>query len=313
MEKINLALISGGTSSERDVSLAGGNEVFEVLDKSKYNIRRYDPKTDLPLIVRDAPEIDVALLVLHGRDGEDGTLQGMLDLLKIPYQGSGVLGSAIAMNKLISKRIYEHAGIPVPPYVAVQRNAPVDVDAIVEKLGLPLFVKPVCGGSSIGMSMVKEKEALTGAIERAFAVDESVLVEACVEGVELTCAVMGNRTLEALPVVQIVPGEKNDFFDYEAKYTPGATREICPAPISEEIERKVKAYARKAHEVLTLKGYSRTDMILSGDRLHVLETNTIPGMTRTSLLPLAAETAGISFSALIEKLIALALEEKDQA
>jgi D-alanine-D-alanine ligase len=310
MKKLTVALLSGGISSEREVSMQSGDQVYEALDNAKYNILRYDPKTDLPRLVNDAPEIDVALIILHGPYGEDGTVQGLLDLLGIPYQGSGVLGSALAMNKAVTKQLYEKSGLPVPPYLIYDGKDKVDADAWVGQIGLPLVVKPVVGGSSVGMSIVKSTDALQDALDKATAHDSAVLVESFIAGTELTGGVIGNRDLEALPIIEIIPDQTYEFFDYEAKYTPGATREICPARIDDELTKKAQSYAKKAHKALFCRGYSRTDMILRDGKIYVLETNTIPGMTATSLLPQAAQTAGIDFSRLMDRLIDLSLEER---
>ncbi len=309
MKKLTVALLSGGISSERDVSLGSGNQVFEALNKDKYDVVRYDPKTDIPKLVNDAPGIDVALIILHGPYGEDGTVQGLLDLLDIPYQGSGVLGSAVAMNKLTSKQLYEKAGLDTPPYMVLENNGPLDVTACVDTLGLPMVVKPVSGGSSIGIEIVRTEEALAGAVEKAFAEDASVLLEACIEGLELTCGVIGNEELTPLPVIEIIPGEDHAFFNYTAKYTAGEASEICPARIDDDLAQRVQAHAASAHFALNCKGYSRTDMIHADDKLYILETNTIPGMTPNSLLPLAARTADIPFDTLLDRLIELGIEE----
>lgn len=309
MKKLTVALLSGGISSERQVSLDSGQQVFEALDTEKYDVIRYDPKTDLAKLVSDAPAIDVAMIILHGPYGEDGTVQGLLDLLSIPYQGSGVLGSAIAMNKLTSKQLYEKAGLATPPYITATRKETLDITDCIEKLGLPIVVKPVSGGSSIGISVAKTTQALQDALASAFAEDDAVLLEQCIEGIELTCGVLGNETLEPLPVIEIIPGEAHAFFDYTAKYTAGATQEICPARIDNDLAERVKASAIAAHNALCCRGYSRTDMIYSGDTLYVLETNTIPGMTPNSLLPLAARSADIPFGKLLDRLIDLALED----
>jgi D-alanine-D-alanine ligase len=306
-KKLTVALISGGISSEREVSLRGGDQIFEAMDKKKYRVRRYDPKTDLGKIFVDAPRIDVALINLHGNFGEDGTIQGLLDLLGIPYQGSGVVGSAIAMNKLASKRLYEQAGLPVPPYRIIKRNDTFNPQALQTALGLPLVVKPVQGGSSVGVTIVQSIDSLEKAVASAFTHDDAVVVESYIAGIEITGAVLGNHHLEALPLIEIIPDTAHDFFDYEAKYTAGVTQEICPARIDEKLTLEAQSYAKAAHNALFCKGCSRTDMILKGRNLYVLETNTIPGMTENSLLPLAAKTAGISFSLLIEKLIELGL------
>jgi D-alanine-D-alanine ligase len=307
MKKLTLALLSGGDTPERAVSQKGGDEVFEALDKQRYDIRRYDPKYDLGRLVADADGIDAALLILHGPNGEDGTIQGLLDLLKIPYQGSGVLGSSVAMNKLMSKHLYERAGIPIPEYTALHRRRNVDAGAVIEKMGLPLVVKPAVGGSSIGVHIVGSEADFSASLAAAFALNDLVLVEKYIQGVEITCGVIGSENPEPLPLIEILPGKGSTFFDYEAKYTPGATQEICPARISEELTREAQAYGIRAHEALFCRGYSRTDMIYDGKGLYVFETNTIPGMTSTSLLPLAAKTAGISFSQLLDRLIDLSL------
>jgi D-alanine-D-alanine ligase len=310
MTKLSIALLSGGISSERDVSIASGNQVYEVLDRDKYEVIRYDPKTDLPKLVADADSIDAALIILHGPYGEDGTVQGLLDLLDIPYQGSGVLGSAISMNKLVSKQLYKNAGIPVAPDMTFKSIDLIETRAVVDQLGMPLVIKPVTSGSSIGLSIVKSEDALNDALEKAFAEDHEVLIESYIKGVELTGGVIGNEELQALPIVEIIPGKEFDFFDYTAKYTPGATEEICPARIDEATTQKAQSYAKMAHRALCCKGYSRTDMILADGELYVLETNTIPGMTPTSLLPQAAQAAGIDFSRLLDKLIEFSLEDK---
>ncbi len=311
MKKINLALLSGGISSEREISLKSGDQVFDALDKEKYDIIRYDPKTDLPKLVADADKIDAALIIMHGPYGEDGTIQGLLELLDIPYQGSGVMGSAVAMNKLATKQLYELAGIPVPPYLVFKRSDRFDAEDCEERLGLPLVVKPLEAGSSVGMTIVRTSREITPAAELAFSHGDAILVEGFVDGLELTAGVIGNQTLEALPIIEIVPGEAYEFFDYEAKYTPGATKEICPARISDAMTEKAQTYAKMAHTALFCEGYSRTDMIMEADEIYVLETNTIPGMTATSLLPQAGVAAGISFTELLDRLIELGLEQHE--
>jgi len=309
MKKLTIALLAGGISSEREISLQSGDQVHEALDKKKFDVIRYDPKTDLNRLVAEAPNIDAALIILHGPYGEDGTVQGLLDLLDIPYQGSGVLGSAIAMNKLVSKHLYERFGLPVPPYIVIQHNNAIDPEEYLERLGMPLVVKPVKGGSSVGISIVKSKESLKNAVDEAFTHDDTVLIESYIDGIELTGGVIGNKNLEALPIIEIIPDKEHEFFDYEAKYTAGITREICPARIDEDLTVKAQTYAKMAHSSLFCKGYSRTDMILKKREIYIIETNTIPGMTATSLLPLAARSAGIGFSQLLDRLIELSIEE----
>jgi D-alanine-D-alanine ligase len=308
MKKLKLALLSGGISSEREVSLNSGQQVYDALDKSRYDIVRYDPQTDLPDLVADADRIDAALVILHGPFGEDGTIQGLLDLLDIPYQGAGVLGSAVAMNKLVAKRLYEQADLKVPPYCLVRRGPLPELGGCVQHLGLPIVVKPVVGGSSIGMSIAHSEKELRDAVEEAFKFDRQVLLEKYMEGIEVTGGVLGNDDPEALPLIEIVPGEGHAFFNYQAKYTAGATEEICPARINDVLTEKAQACAIRAHEALFCRGYSRTDMIIQQDEIYVLETNTIPGMTATSLFPQAAAKAGMDFTRLLDRLIALSLE-----
>ncbi len=309
MKKLTVALLSGGISSEREVSLNSGNQVFEALDKKKYDVLRYDPKTDLQRLVADAQKINVAMIILHGPFGEDGTVQGLLDLLGIPYQGSGVLGSAVAMNKLMSKQLYQQVGLPVPSYLSLKRSDTIDPAGIAARLGLPVVIKPVQGGSSVGMSIVRSESDLPGAIQKAFDYDTTVLVEAYIDGIEITGGVLGNSDPEALPLIEIIPDKSHAFFDYEAKYTAGVTQEICPARIDAALTEKARTYAVMAHEALGCKGYSRTDLMLKGRDFFVLETNTIPGMTATSLFPQAAAAAGLSFAQLLDRLIELSLED----
>lgn len=307
--KLTVALLAGGKSAEREVSLKSGDQVFQALDKEKYHILRYDPRDDLVRLAQDCSTIDVALIILHGRMGEDGTIQGLLDSLGIPYQGSGVLGSAIAMNKIVSKQLYVQAGLPTAPHVVLDRTQPVDANKGLHGVTFPVVVKPEHEGSSIGLSIVRSAGELAEALKTAWRYDRRCLVEQFVAGKEVTGAVIGNDSIEALPLIEIIPGKDYKFFDYEAKYTPGATEEICPARISPEETQKAQALAVRAHQTLHCRGYSRTDMIIGNDgAIYVLETNTIPGMTKTSLLPRAASVAGISFSRLLDRLIALALE-----
>ncbi len=309
MEKLRVALIAGGKSSEREVSLKSGTQVYEALDKCKYDIRRYDPLTDLDRLVKEAPEIQVALIIMHGRGGEDGTMQGFLDLLEIPYQGSGVLASALAMNKELSKALYQMTGLKVPNAMAFSRQiapSPQDIEAA---LGLPVVIKPATEGSSIGISVARTLDELEAGLAAAFRYDAQVLVEEFIEGTEITGAVLGNATPQALPLVEICPADHYTFFDYDAKYQPGASQEICPARLSPELTQKAQTCALKAHQALGCRGYSRTDMIVRDDKIYVLETNTIPGMTATSLFPQAAKAAGLDFTELLDKLIKLALEK----
>ncbi|MCA1989260.1 MAG: D-alanine--D-alanine ligase [Desulfarculus sp.] len=305
--KLRLALLMGGGSSEREVSLKSGRAVLANLDPARYQTVVFDPSCDLARLVDEAPNLDLALVMLHGRGGEDGSLQGLLDLLGIPYQCAGVLGCALAMHKPLAKDRYRLFGLPVAPDVVVERGQERPLPAILEKLGLPVVVKPALEGSSFGISVVRRVEELDPALDRAFALDHTVLVEKFLPGREVTGAVLGNRELEPLPLVEIIPGEKYQFFDFEAKYTPGASHEICPARLDAATTAQIQDLACRAHQALGLKGYSRSDFILTSEGPVLLETNTIPGMTATSLLPQAAAAAGLSFSQLLDRLIELAL------
>jgi D-alanine-D-alanine ligase len=308
MKKMRVALIAGGKSSEREVSLKSGEQVYQALNKDKYDIRRYDPLDELERLVREAQELDVALIIMHGRGGEDGSIQGLLDLLEVPYQGSGVLASALAMNKELSKILYLQAGLKVPrALVFSQREAPSPRE-IEEKLGLPGVIKPLNEGSSIGITIARSLQELEQGLAAAFKYDSRVLVEEYIEGPEVTGGVLGNAKLQALPLVEIVPATSYPFFTYEAKYQAGATTEICPARIDPELTAAAQKCAITAHLALGCRGYSRTDMKIRDREIYVLETNTIPGMTATSLFPQGAKAAGLEFPELLDTLIALALD-----
>ena len=309
MKKMRLALIAGGKSSEREVSLKSGEQVYRALDKNKYDIKRYDPKDDLEKLVREAKEIDAALIIMHGRGGEDGAMQGLLDLLEIPYQGSGVLASALAMNKELSRYMYRNAGLKVARALYFDRAEAPGPQEIEAALGLPVVIKPVNEGSSIGVTIPRTREEAAQGLAAAFRYDNRVLVEEFLTGREVTGAVLGNHDLQALPLVEICPSEDYAFFSYDAKYLPGATTEICPARLDPELTKQAQECALTAHRALGCRGYSRTDMIVREGEIYVLETNTIPGMTATSLFPQAAHAIGLEFPALLDRLIELALEK----
>lgn len=308
-DRLRVALLCGGTSGERQVSLMGAEQVEEYLDPEKYLVTRYDTANDLVKLAGDAANIDVALIILHGPQGEDGTIQGMLELFGIPYQGSGVLGSGLAMDKNLSKELYALHNLPVAKWRMVDTQQ-ADVQGLCEQLSFPLVVKPVRVGSSLGMTIAKTPEQLRQGIDTALSHDSEVMIEEYIEGIEITVAVLGNDQPEGLPIVEIIPNDKYEFFDYEAKYQPGATMEICPARIEPQIRDLAQQYAVTAHKVLKLRGYSRTDMILTATgQLYLLETNTIPGMTKTSLFPQAAKEHGLEYGQMLDRLIELALEK----
>jgi D-alanine-D-alanine ligase len=240
----------------------------------------------------------------------------MLDILGIPFVGSGVLSSAMAVNKHIAKMIYRAEGLKVARDMVISRASglPVDTlaDKIIETLGPNTVIKPVEEGSSIGMSVCRDRAEILDGLKKAFEYGYETMIEEYIRGAEITCCVMGNEELETLPLIEIVPRSQYRFFDYEAKYKAGATEEICPAPIEKGLAERARAIAVSAHRALKCSVWSRSDMIIRDKDIYLLETNTIPGMTETSLFPLAARQAGMTFSGLLEKLIALSMEKSRQ-
>ncbi|MHB1323858.1 MAG: D-alanine--D-alanine ligase [Coriobacteriia bacterium] len=302
---LSVALLMGGTSAEREVSLNTGAQVAAALEQRGHRVTRIDT-ADLGFIDTLRSQIfDVVFICLHGRFGEDGTMQGLLEVLGLPYVGSGVLASALAMDKVASKHIFEACGLLTPPSVALCER-PADLRPIVVELGEKLVVKPANEGSSVGMSIVHEPSELGEALDLAFGYDAIVLVERFVAGVEVTVGVIGNEDLLALPTLEIVP--VHEFYDYESKYVPGMSSHIIPARVSEELRAECQRVALAAHRALGCRGMSRADTIVTGGgEVHLLEVNTIPGMTATSLLPDSARAAGIEFPDLCDRLVRLAL------
>ncbi len=305
--RLLVAVLKGGRSAEREVSLNTGAQVAAALLEAGYRVVEIDAGEDDFISRLQDQRPDVVFICLHGRLGEDGTVQGLLELLDMPYVGSGVLASALAMDKVMSKHVFAFAGIPTPAYAALRRGDPVDTDALTAALGPKTVVKPANEGSAIGVTIAHSSVELPGAIETAFEHDDSVLVEKFVTGIELTVGVLGNRDLEALPTLEIVP--EHEFYDYESKYIPGMSRHIIPARIPEAAQAECARLAIEAHRVLGCRGMSRTDIMIAEDgAAYVLEVNTIPGMTTTSLLPDAARAAGIEFPELCARLVSYAVE-----
>ena len=303
----HVVLLAGGKSDEREISLASGEGARAALEEAGFPVTMLDPAKDEDLKRLIDEDFDVAFLCLHGKYGEDGTMQGMLELIGLPYTGSGMWGSMLAMNKTKAKWYFEREGVPTPPAVTLKKGDPVDAEAIVEKLGQNVVVKPDASGSALGVNIVEGADEVAAAIDRVFELDDVVLVERYVKGMELTVAVVGGDEVEALPVIEILP--TNEFYDYESKYAPGGSKHICPARLDEQTTKMVQDYAVRAHQALECRGMSRSDFILEDDgSCWILETNTIPGMTETSLLPDAARAAGMSFPELCTKLVQIALE-----
>ena len=306
--KIKVAVLAGGWSGEREVSLKSGKGVYAALNRERYDVTIYDPRDDLGVLIKKKAEIDLAFILLHGKFGEDGRVQGLLDVLHIPFVGSGVLASAMAMNKRIAKDIFRGVGLRVAGEVILKQGERFSVDRLMDRLGTSVVIKPVSEGSSLGISIAHGREEILKGIEKAFQYDGEVMAEEYLDGKEITCCVLGNQVLEMLPVVEIVPDISYKFFDFEAKYKPGATNEICPAPIAPALAEEAASCAKKAHRALKCSVWSRSDMIIRDETLYLLETNTIPGMTETSLFPLAARRAGMTLSDLLDRLISLSLE-----
>jgi D-alanine-D-alanine ligase len=301
----------GGRSSEREVSLASGLEIFKHLDPARYVVTRFDPATDLVALVEKAKSFDVAFPALHGPLGEDGTIQGLLELLGLPYVGSGVLASALCMDKSATKDVYRSKGLPVAKDALARSSQDplAAAEAALERLGSPVVVKPLNQGSSVGLTIASDPAAAAAARNEARALYPVALIEQHIQGRELTCAVLGNADSRALPPIEIVPAEGHRFFDYQAKYEPGQAQEICPARLTPAETAKVSELAELSHLALGCRGLSRTDMILDGQgAFYLLETNTLPGFTPNSLLPTAAAAAGFKFDELLYELIKLALE-----
>lgn len=291
-----VGVLLGGRSAEREVSLNSGGAVLAALLRQGVDAHAFDPaERDLADLARQ--HFDRVIIALHGRHGEDGTIQGALELLGIPYTGSGVMASALAMDKWRTKLLWEAAGVPTPEYALL--DAATDFDAVVQKLGLPIFVKPAREGSSIGMSRVAAAADLKCAWEKAAQFDPLVLAERFIDGAEYTCAILGNS---ALPMIRLVP--KTDFYDYEAKYVRDDTEYRVPCGLTVRDEQAIQALALKAFAVLGCSGWARLDVMLdAAARPYFLEANTSPGMTDHSLVPMAARAAGMDFDALVMKIL----------
>ena len=292
-----VAVLLGGKSAEREVSLKSGGAVLASLKRNGVDAVAFDP-AERPL--HDLEAYDRVFITLHGRGGEDGTIQGALELFGIPYTGSGVMASAVGMDKWRTKLLWQAAGIPTPQFELVAADS--DFDAIEKRLGLPLFVKPANEGSSIGISKVKVAGGLRAAYEEAAKYDTLVIAERFVGGGEYTVGVLGDQVL---PVIRIVPA--NEFYDYEAKYLRDDTRYLCPAGLSEFQEAAIRAQALQAFRVLGGRGWGRVDFLMDESGNHYfLEANTSPGMTDHSLVPMGARAAGIEFDQLVMQILEMA-------
>lgn len=291
-----VAVLMGGLSAEREVSLKSGTAILTALKRKGVDAHGIDAGHDVFAQLR-AGQFQRAFIALHGRFGEDGTVQGGLEVMGIPYTGSGVLGSALGMDKLRCKRIWSAAGLPVADQVVLTTG--IDLDSVAEQLGFPMFVKPSSEGSSIGVSKVRTRAELEQAWTLAAKYDRVVLAERFVDGPEVTCAILGER---ALPLIRIET--KREFYDYEAKYISDDTRYHCPSGLDAAVEYKLQDLARRAFEQIGCSGWGRVDFMLDKhNNPFVLEVNTVPGMTDHSLVPKAAKQAGIDFDELCLRIL----------
>jgi len=340
---IRVNVVMGGPSAEYEVSLNSGSQVLTHIDRSKYSLRAVAVNKDKQFYYMDVgdtiPDVhnfsepgspfkgpfhpsaskeiwddcDAAFLALHGEYGEDGVIQGYLEALGIPYTGSNVYASAVAMNKITSKFLYELNGIGVPEYSVYGINHPdVTIDAIIKKHGFPCFLKCPQSGSSRLMGRVVDRGELESLLKELQESADDILVETSITGIELSCGVidMPDGTTKALPPIEIRPAEASEFFDYTAKYSHDGSTEIVPAPRPAELLKEIEDIAVKAHKILGCYGVSRTDFMYDNSKLYVLETNTLPGMTSTSLLPKAFKAIGGTYAGLLDVLISSALVKK---
>jgi len=308
---MKIGVICGGLSSEREVSLRTGDAIFRALLKKGYNVVKIDMDRNIAETLKKE-NIDFAFIALHGKYGEDGAIQGLLEIMDIPYTGSGILASSLAIDKIMTKKILKAEGIPTPDYISFNFDENPNLEAIsseiLQTLNLPVVIKAPREGSTIGIEFVFSEQELPKAIKKVLEIDKQLLVEEFIEGVEVTASVLGNSNPVVLPLIEIV--SKTRFYDYEAKYTPGLSEHIIPPRISPELSQKVTEFARKTYKALGCRGFARVDFMIDvrKNEAYVLEVNTIPGMTATSLFPDAAKAQGISFEDLVEKILMLGLE-----
>lgn len=305
MKKIKVAVLMGGRSSEHEISILSGQQVVKNLDKNKYEI--------LPIVISKsgawklaslAKEVDVVFIAMHGPYGEDGTIQGMLELSNIKYTGSGVLSSSLCMDKEFFRQLMKSHKFSIPKYICIKKDDSLNEKIVLKKVGNgPYFIKPVSGGSSVGSSIARNFKELNKSVKVAFKYDNRVLIDEYINGLELTCAVLGNEKPIALPIVEIHP-LKGDFFDYNSKYSDKGSEEIVPANISTTLTRKVQDLAIRVYKAVGCKGFGRVDFILKDNKTPtILEINTIPGLTQMSLLPKAAKAAGVTYGQLLDIIV----------
>lgn len=297
-----IGVLMGGNSFEREVSLKSGAAVYRNLSDLGYNVVSIDVGRDIPFVLREK-EVEFAFLALHGGYGENGTIQGLLEFMGIPYTGSGVLASALAMDKIASKKIFMYHQLPIPGFRIFSNN--VSSHEINVDFSLPWVVKPAFEGSSIGVSIVRKKDQIGEALKHAFYYGNTLIVEQYIQGQEVQVGILGNRALGGVEVRPSV-----EFYNYEAKYTSGLTDYVIPPKVKIDVYKKAEQIALKAHNFLGCSGVTRVDLIIDKtENPYLLEVNTIPGMTETSLIPKIADYAGMTFSEILEEMIRLAFEK----
>ena len=306
-----VGVLLGGRSGEREISLMSGNGVLEALHLKGVDAYPFDPGLRPPAELAQE-KFDRIFISLHGRYGEDGTIQGFLELLNIPYTGSGVLASALSIDKIVTKQVWLSNGLSTPVFVELTANS--DWDAVAEKLGLPLIVKPAHEGSSLGLTKVKKVSDLPAAYELAAKIDTKIIAETCIIGDELTCPLVGEgASAEALPVIKIVPPDAN--YDFHHKYFSDETKYLCPTGLPEEINLAVQNLALAAYKALGCRTWGRADVMIDQKtgKPYLLEMNTSPGMTSHSLVPMAAKAAGIEYADLVLWILSQTLKQEGVA
>ena len=299
-----VGVLYGGKSGEREVSLMSGKAVYEALKSKGIDAHLFDTGTHT-VAELEKEKFDRVFIALHGIYGEDGCMQGLLEELQVPYTGSGVMASAIAMDKIMTKRLWLAEGLPTPRYTELKADT--DFDEVVAKLGLPLIVKPACEGSTLGLTRVKDASQMKEAYELAATHDQSVLAEEFIEGMELTCAVLErDGKPEALPMIRIIAPDAN--YDYQNKYFSDETKYLCPCGLDAELEKSIQQYVVQSYRALGCRGWGRVDVMLrsTDDKPFLLELNSSPGMTGHSLVPMAAKQAGLDYADLCVTLLAAA-------
>ncbi|MGY6089976.1 D-alanine--D-alanine ligase [Avibacterium paragallinarum] len=304
LKQEKIAVLLGGTSAEREVSLNSGQAVLAALQAQGFNAHPIDPKT-FPVAELKTQGFDRVFNILHGRGGEDGTMQGLLEQIGIPYTGCGVMASALTMDKMRTKMLWKAFGLPVAEMEIVTKSTRSELNpqAVVEKLGLPLMVKPSLEGSSVGLTKVNHLDELKSAVDFALEFDDTILIEEWLSGGEYTVPVLDD---EVLPAIKIVPEGK--FYDYEAKYVSDNTQYFCPAGLSEEREEELRQLVKRAYDAVGCRGWSRIDVMMDGQgQFRLVEVNTNPGMTSHSLFPKSAAVVGYSFEQLVVKILELSI------